>query len=408
MKRKNVLITGVSICLICLLVGLSFISACGGPAPTSALKTLDIGGLVCLTGWFSTSDVQMWNEDLMMKDMINEGGGININGQKYEINLIGEDCQSSLDGTTSATSRLVYDEKVKFIIGPPCFFSMATSPIADPNEVLHVLTFCTATPQEIGPNVPYGFLGYDSAIGQVMAAVQVFKKHYPTYKKFALISPAGGYNEYIAAFTKKYLADNGMSIVGDWITFADDTVDYSPIAAKLNALKDADAIFMVCGIVPHIGNILKSLRALGNNEVYGCAVITASRDIMNISGKEAANNLFCIGAIGNSPGNPPEMDELINRLKSKYGADVYIDLESANALYTLVGVIQAAQSLDPSVVKAKWESMDKIETLFGSGIVCGDQTYGISHHVVAHPLPVQFLKNGEVSFDDWYDIGVIP
>ena len=59
-------------------------------------------------------------------------------------------------------------------------------------------------------------------------------------------------------------------------------------------------------------------------------------------------------------------------------------------------VIEAAQSIEPDAIKARWETMSKVETFFGTGIVCGDATTGIKHHVVTHPLPFQTLKDGKV------------
>jgi hypothetical protein len=44
----------------------------------------------------------------------------------------------------------------------------------------------------------------------------------------------------------------------------------------------------------------------------------------------------------------------------RYGADSPIYLENSAALYTLVQVIKTVQSIDPTVVKTKWESMDNV------------------------------------------------
>jgi hypothetical protein len=90
------------------------------------------------------------------------------------------------------------------------------------------------------------------------------------------------------------------------------------------------------------------------------------------------------------------MNGISKRLIAKYGPNTPVYLQSANSLWVLKQVIEAAQSIEPVAIKAKWESMDKVETFFGTGIVCGDETTGIKHHVVTHPLPFQTLKNGKV------------
>ena len=85
-----------------------------------------------------------------------------------------------------------------------------------------------------------------------------------------------------------------------------------------------------------------------------------------------------------------------------------IFLFNPNGLWVLAKVIQAADSLDPAVVKAKWESMDTVDCLFGKGYFGGEKTYGLKNHAVSHPLPYQVLKNGKPTFGGWIDVGRIP
>ena len=83
-------------------------------------------------------------------------------------------------------------------------------------------------------------------------------------------------------------------------------------------------------------------------------------------------------------------------------------LLNPNGLWALYKIMQAANSLDPAVVKAKWESMDKVDTLFGPGIICGDETYGIRHHAIAHPVPYSKLVKGEVVNGGWIAASPVP
>jgi branched-chain amino acid transport system substrate-binding protein len=360
-----------------------------------------------MTGWFSTMDVQMWNELQIVRDIINERGGITIGGQKYEIELLVEDCKSSLDGVTAATNSLIYNKGVKFIVGPAAFFSMAAAPVADPNKVIHVLGYCTDNPLEIGPQVPYGFLGYFGSEGRMRVMTQILKQKYPSYKNLAMVSPAGGINDYLRPKVKAYLAAQGYNLVGEWVVFPDDAADYSPYASKINAIKDADCIFWLNAIAAHIGNMAKAFRSLGNNKLMLVGATSSGNTVMRICGKDAANNIITLAPMAN-PGNPAVLNEIIKRITTKYGGDAPFYLENSAALYTLIQVIKAAQSIDPTVVKTKWESMDNVDTVFGPGIICGDQTYGIKHHGIAHGMPAQLLDKGQVSFYGWYNVPPIP
>ena len=68
--------------------------------------TLLIGGLFSVTGFFSVREIPDFNQIKICADIINERGGVNIKGKKYKIELVLEDCKTSMDGTTSAANRL--------------------------------------------------------------------------------------------------------------------------------------------------------------------------------------------------------------------------------------------------------------------------------------------------------------
>jgi branched-chain amino acid transport system substrate-binding protein len=183
--------------------------------------------------------------------------------------------------------------------------------------------------------------------------------------------------------------------------------DFSPIGAKLNAIKEADAYFMLNGSPIAAGLIAKSLRALGNDKPYVHQGAPHVREIMAIAGKEAANNIISFGPTPHAPGNPPILDEIYDR-SSKIRDMPSFYLLTPNGLYVLLQVIQAADSLDPSVVKAKWESMDGADSLYGKATFGGDETYGLKHHAVGHPMSYSKLVNGKVVYGGWVDPGRIP
>jgi len=371
-------------------------------------KTFKVGVLACMTGWFSGHDIKDANEAQVAADIINESGGITVKGQKYRIELIVEDGKSTLDGITAATNRLVYDKGVKFIIGPAAFFASAVAPVADPNQVIRVLGFSTNQPGELDKNTPYAFLGHDGTVGEVLACILYFNKHYPNVKKLAIVRPDDGAMPYLLPILTRALSDHGLSMVGDPILYPNENVDFNAIAAKLNAIKDADGILHVSGIVPQFGAVIKALRQLGNNKPYAAMTASSMNEISTIAGQEASKDVFTVAVTPGDPMNPPVMNEICKRITSKYGMKTSIYFQASNCLWVLKQAIEAAQSFDTKVVKAKWETMDKIDTLYGPGTMCGDETYGIKHHAVAHPMPIQILKDGKAASAGLMDIGIIP
>jgi branched-chain amino acid transport system substrate-binding protein len=398
----------IAIIVLVITMALLPVITAGQASAESDVKTLRIGMLLSVTGFFTVREVPDMNQTKFAADMINEQGGITVKGQKYRVELIVEDCKSAMDGVTAAANRLVYDKKVKFIIGPTAFFAAAAGPVCDPNKVLRVITWCVNTPGEVDGSTPYAFLGGNGSVLTSTAATKYLKKTYPNVKKVAIVTPDDGAVPYVIPIAKKLLAAQGISVVGEIIPYPVIMQDYSPIVAKLNAIKEADAIFMQNGLVPHMGAIVKGLREAGNYKPYAASLPARIGQVMTIAGEEAMKDIFTIAYTPNDPNMPPVAKEIINRTVAEFGAGYQLEMSGPNCLWILKGVIEAAQSLDPTVVKEKWESMDQIETIFGTAKICGDKTFGIKHHVVASPQPIQILKDGVEYCAGWEDLGVIP
>jgi ABC-type branched-subunit amino acid transport system substrate-binding protein len=364
--------------------------------------------LLSVTGFFSVREVPDLNQTKFAADIINEQGGIKVKGQQYRVELLVEDCKSTMDGVTSAANRLVYDKGIKFIIGPTAFFAAAAGPVCDPNKILRVITWCVNTPGEVDANTPYAFLGGNGSVLTSVAATKYLRKAYPKVKKVAIVTPDDGAVPYVIPIAKNLLAQQGISVVGETVAYPNEMQDFSPIAAKLNAIKDAEGIFLQNGLVPHLGGIVKGLRELGNNKPIAGSLPARIGQVVNITGVKAMKDVFTIAYTPDDPNIPPVAKEIIKRTVDKYGANYQLEMSGPNCLWILKNVIETAQSLDPTVVKRKWESMDKVETIFGMAKICGDKTFGIKHHVVASPQSVQILKDGREASAGWIDLGVIP
>jgi branched-chain amino acid transport system substrate-binding protein len=404
---KNIKLSSLIIVLAACMVVLPLIAASQASAQSKE-GTLRIGMPLSVTGFFSVREVPDFNQTKFAADMMNEQGGITVKGKKYRVDLVLEDCKSTMDGVTASLNKLVYDEKIKFVIGPTAFFAAAAGPICDPNKVLRVITWCVNTPGEVDSNTPYAFLGGNGSVLTSVAATKFLKKNYPNVKKVAIATPDDGAVPFVMPIAKQLLAAQGISVVGDAIAYPNEMQDFSPIAAKLNAIKEADAIFMQNGLVPHMGGIVKGLRELGNTKPYAGSLPARIGQVTTIAGANAMKDVFSIAYTPSDPDMPPVAKEIIKRVVDKYGPDYQLEMSGPNCLWILKGVIEAAQSLDPEVVKEKWESMDEVETIFGPAKICGDKTFGIKHHVVASPQPIQMLKGGVEVSAGWIDLGVIP
>ncbi len=409
MKKAVVIITSLLIVAILAMVGCVSPAPAPGPTPGPApAKTLPIGALLSTSGWWASAfDTSIWRMSEIAVEMINEEGGLTVNGDKYELELVVEDCKSSFDGVASAANRLVYDKKVKFIVGPTGFFDPPASPVTNPAKVMMVVGWHLCAPGEVDASTPYNFATSHGSITKDIAAVKSLRRDFPQAKTMVIATPDDGAIPYLIPKVLTLLEENGFTLAGDVIPFPNEMEDYSPIVAKILAVKDFDAVFVERASPPSLGAIVKGLRDGG---YYG-PIMSGSPDdttiIATIAGPTATEGVRSMIETLGDPEMPPVMAEMAKRVTGRYGADFPLSYQCATGVYLLKTLIEASQSLDPTEVKAKFESMDRVDTIYGTGLIGGEKTFGIKH-VVGGPVPVQKFENGKSVPAGWVDIGFIP
>jgi branched-chain amino acid transport system substrate-binding protein len=392
--------------LAAILVALPIVG-CGAPAPPAEAKTLRIGMILGITGFFSIREVPDLNQAQFAADIINEEGGITVNGEKYEVEFVVADTKSTMDGVTAAANKLIYDEGIDLIIGPTAFFAAAAGSICDAEEVLRMITWVVHTPGEVDASTPYAFMAGNGSLLTTTAAAKYLREAYPDVKKVSIVTPDDGAPPYVIPIATDLLAAEGITVVGDPVIYPNETQDFSTYVAQLNAIEEADAIFMQNGLVPAMGPLVKGLRESGNYKPYAGSLPARISQVMTIAGEEAMQDVFSVALTPGDPGMAPIASEIIDRVTAEYGADYQLEMTAPNCLWVLKEAIEAAQSLDPTVLKEQLESMDEVETIWGTAKICGEQTIGIKH-IVASPQSIQILKDGVETSAGWIDLGFIP
>jgi branched-chain amino acid transport system substrate-binding protein len=372
-------------------------------------KKIRVGLLVGLTGWFSAAGNADLNECKAAADLVNERGGVKIKGEKYLIELVPEDMKSSNEGTTAAVNKLIYDKKVQFIVGPLAFWASASAPLCEANKMINLTGFCANTPGELDKTTKHRILAENGTMGHVYALIKFIKKNHPEVKSVVVVNPDDGGIPYSKALWTKALGDSGMTMAGDIITYANELVDFSPIAAKIAARK-ADAIFHVNGIGPQVSPIVKGLREQGDERWYFHAGMTRCPDIKKLAGA-GARKVVTLAVTPGAPGNTPQMEEFIKKVYAKFADpkdQPSLIIQNSTAVWVLPQILQAANSLDAKEILKALPKMDKIETLMGPGRMGGEKTYGIKQ-AVTHPLPSQIIdEKGDIKFGGYITDIVVP
>jgi branched-chain amino acid transport system substrate-binding protein len=370
-----------------------------GPLPE---RTLRIGSLMALTGWFVVNDGPDWAQTVIAGNLLNEMGGINVDGQVYKVELVVEDIKSDFNGTTAAANRLVYDKGVKFIIGPTAFYNPAAAPVTEPAQVLKISTWCTHFPGEMDATTPYSFTTGHGSITSGWAALQYMRDTYPEVKKVVIVSPDDGAPPIMVPIMKPLFDSVGVTVVGDTILYPNEMVDFSPIVAQIMAVEGIDAVYQLNGVGPHVGAIVKGVREAGFDKPYITTIPTSVQEFANISGAQAAEGVSSVALSYDDPNNTPLLQEMIARITAEKGTGETLHLKGANCLFVLKEAIEAAGSVDVDAVKATIESMGTMETPFGTATICGTELLGIPNHLIANPLPIDLFTGGKQVPQDWY------
>jgi branched-chain amino acid transport system substrate-binding protein len=419
--KKFSLLVGV-VCLV-LVAALTFTVACPAPTPTTtapttgptaapttaAPKVFKLGILEGLSGQFSDMTKMIYDGEMLAIDMLNEQGGITVNGQQYLIEAAVEDNKATAEGAVAGATRLIDDQKVKFIVGTNMtWVVVAEASVTDPAGVFRSNTWNNATSTEFSAATPYVLESSWGTLESTKACVDFLVKNYPNLKKVLIIMPDDGGIPEVFPKQKKIVEDAGLTVTGDCLPWAMDTVDYYPIAKKAIE-RNADVWLLNPAWETIVASFLKAGREQGFTGLMtngqGCFYI-----LQEVSGGDPAvlTNCFFPGFSTQTVddlralpddvfGSMPMVKEVGERAFAKNGYYHSFNLMGFNGVWNLMKLIEAAQSFDPAVVAAKMDTMTTMDTVYGTGTFCGQETFGIKH-ALTQQAPVQVIENGVMRY----------
>lgn len=384
---------------------LVFLFSLNYPGVTTAAETriLKVGVIFALTGPASQSVKECADGAKVAAEWLNQKGGVAVKGDKYQIDLIVEDNKSTPDGAAAATNKLVFKDKVQFIIGPVVPpFAIAMAPITEPNKVLRNNINGVGHPAEMNPNLRYTFSTYKN-IDHIPFAYQFFLDSYATPKRIAIISPEEPGGQIARGAAQKEAENRGLEVVfNEGYPFG--TEDFYPILTKALS-KKPDAIDMTVGLAPWFAGIVKQAKQLGFKGPMFAHVPTGDIYLARkMMGEEFANDVFFIEPDLKNPKMPSMIKEAGKRIQEKYGVDLlYAHIAGWEALWTLVQAIEKAESLDTTKVAETWEKMETIDAMYGKAKMGGMEAFGINH-VMIRPVPITKLNKGKVEFVKFFSV----
>ena len=215
------------------LVCCSFVAAAFVAALTStalAQQTLKLGVIGPMSGSGAAWGLELSRAAEMRAAEIDAAGGLKIGGDTYKLEVISYDHKGDAAEARTVTNRLVFQDKVKFIIGNAIgATTTAAQTITEPNAVL--FTFTSWGFKSLGPDKPLSFRS-ESSFDVAEPFYAWIKAKNPSIKRVAVFgaNDESGYDTVaaIAATAEK----QGYTVVSKEY-FARDTKDFYPMLTRV-------------------------------------------------------------------------------------------------------------------------------------------------------------------------------
>jgi branched-chain amino acid transport system substrate-binding protein len=341
------------------------ISACAGAAGGG--DTIKVGGIGELTGDIPAVGASFKNAAEMAVAKINDAGGLDVGGKKYQIQLIIEDNAGKADQSASAAQKLITQDNVVAIIGPNASrYAIPASEIAESSQVALISPWSTnpKTTLDAKTDQPkkYVFRAcfIDPFQGRVVAKFAM--ENLGAQKAAVLYDVASDYNKGIAEFFKQTFEEIGGQVVA-FETYTTGDKDFS---AQLTKIKDTapDVIFLP-NYYSEVPLQIQQAHRLGITVPFLGSDSWGSSELVTLCGADCEGYYFSTHYAADNA--TPVAKEFIEAYTTKYGGTPDdVAALTYDAFGLLWQALQAAGKVDRQAVRDALAKIPKYEGVTGT------------------------------------------
>lgn len=317
----------------------------GAPgAAFAANKTLKIGVLGVMSGpAASWGLVNRYCAEARAR-MINAAGGIEIGGEKYDIEIVSIDDRNDPKVAVSGAERLIYEEGINYIIGPNIdTTAAAVVPVIEEGGAM---------------NIPYAFSRElyspprsNSILGMIASyqAGPVIYKHLKEnegVERVAFVSRNESDSLNQRAEGVEAAEALGLEIVAADATYEQGTTDFFPILAPI--IGENPDLIVLSGVAPSDAPLLiKSARELGYQGLLSTETAQDAKILSQVAG-DAANGFISVGGASTPEIRSDFMEEF---------SAVYEDVagewndEAGTKVYALEMILETLKVAGPEAIE---------------------------------------------------------
>lgn len=377
---------------------LSVVFSLGLGSNAAASEVLKFGMSIPLSGPAAPWGVGLDRALKMVCEKNNKAGGIKVGGKTYTLKAISYDCKGLPSEAAAQATKLVYKDKVKYILGGVIAATgEAILPVTTPEKV--ITTSCWWGKNILSPKRPYSFRQTVSQYEIVPAFYEWITKKRPDLKTLAIVSPNDTSGWDTAAAIREEAKKYGIKIVADEF-YERSTKDMSPFLTRIIAQKPD---FIDLGGAPP-GNgaiILKQLHALGykGQKVWSCG--TDPKLILKLVGPACKGVWFSYGHDMEGPNGTDTTRRICKEYREKYSDDFSIPSMTEYAIAEVIlQAMKEANSLNTDDVVKAIEKKKMFDTSYGPFYLTGKKEYGIDRQFI-HQMMVCETTGTELKEIAW-------
>lgn len=350
---------------------------------------LKIGALVTLSGAGAAWGQGMKNAAELAAMQVNKDGGLEVAGKRYKVSVVAYDDKYQANEAVTVANRLVFEDKVKYIIGPVGSAPvLAIQPITEKNKVIVITLGFTS--KALQADKPFTFRPNVTTAEVSQPQIDWLVKTQGV-KKVGALFPNDETGQQIAEDLKSAYGKAGAEMAAVEF-FERDRVDFVPLLTRMTA-RGINTIELDGNSPTTAGLIVKQAREIGFTGKIVRTGGPATQEIVNVASAESAEGMFV-----HTPINP----ELAS-------TKAYADLYAANYKHAMNGfspafydgtnmlfeaMRRAGSVTDTEAISKEMAALKDFNGALGTLNWTGQQAYGINHQLNA-PFYVAEVKDGK-------------
>jgi branched-chain amino acid transport system substrate-binding protein len=351
----------------------------------AATDTIKIGAVVWL-GWPLGLDMKKGIDVMVALD--NANGGIDIGGKKYKVELVTLESNNDQAQTMAAVNKLIYEEKVKFLITDSMYIG---SVLAETEKNKVVCVHGSPIPAGFDPNFKYAFSG--GFMFQATPEVAGWMAKNVDFKDAILAHPDDAGGEAYAMGAKATLERWGMTIKA--IKYPAASTDLSSIGTEVVTAKPSG--FIALGSTAMDPLVYQAVTQAGfKGQLFNTATITVSM----LTSATPAEKLEGMIAGAWPVEFDPAVTDVAKAFKAKY-IEMYgkwdgPEIQLTGAYAALRAALEKAGQVDSDAVANALASGLTFEGPTGKGEMIPRNDLGITRSVDSiSEFCVKVIKNGQ-------------